>query len=360
MSQLCQQQEKILDVLALLVAQKDQTTKRPTSSSGSSATALNLGTISHGPVSHFQAYHPLNHVHFHTQGPPLLLNHQVSHPSVSRHHFLHPLLSPLVCPLHSQIQPLVSHGPVSHSPVSHFQAYHPLKIVIHSHLPFASSRPLQSGHTSSLPAHPYSSGRTFRHSQTGQPLSSNPVFQEQTLSSGQVILTEQPSHSQGNLRPHLMQQQPCSTLMSGTAHAEYSPTPAFSDDFDFDWTGSDSDYLTSQSGDPETQWSTPVAYSSRDSSLSRSEPFASPSDVECVEIISSSSSEASRGVRPSQPALSKTIPQPPFKTPPKLRTVEQVMHNYSGTGLAALRKLTTALAREAIFGREALVKLSLS
>ena len=36
------------------------------------------------------------------------------------------------------------------------------------------------------------------------------------------------------------------------------------------------------------------------------------------------------------------------------------MHNYSGTGLAALRKLTTALAREAIFGWEALVKLSLS
>ena len=36
------------------------------------------------------------------------------------------------------------------------------------------------------------------------------------------------------------------------------------------------------------------------------------------------------------------------------------MHNYSGTGLAALRKLTTALASEAIFGREALVKLSLS
>ena len=152
-----------------------------------------------------------------------------------------------------------------------------------------------------------------------------------------------------------MQQHPCSTLTSGTTHAEYSPTPAFSDDFDFDWTGSDSDYLSSQSGDPETQWSTPVAYSS---TLSRSEPFASPSDVDCVEIISSSSSEASRGVLPSQPALSKSIPQPPFKTPPKLRTVEQVMHNYSGTGLAALRKLTTALAREAIL--ETLVKLSLS
>ena len=164
-----------------------------------------------------------------------------------------------------------------------------------------------------------------------------------------MIHIEQPSRNQGNLIPHLMQQHPCSTLTSGTTHAEYSPTPAFSDDFDFDWTGSDSDYLTSQSGDPETQWSTPVAYSS---TLSRSEP----PDVDCVEIISSSSSEASRGVLPSQPALSKSIPQPPFKTPPKLRTVEQVMHNYSGTGLAALRKLTTALAREAIL--ETLVKLS--
>jgi hypothetical protein len=159
------------------------------------------------------------------------------------------------------------------------------------------------------------------------------VFQEQTvaLPSGQAI-------------------------MSQTAHSEYSQTPGYTDDFDFDW-ASDSDYLTSQSADPETQWSTPVAYSSRDSSLSRSEPFASPSDVECVEIISSSRSEASRGV---QPALSRSIPQPPFKTPPKLRTVEQVMRNYSGTDLFALRKLTTALAREAIFGRKALVKLSLS
>ena len=40
--------------------------------------------------------------------------------------------------------------------------------------------------------------------------------------------------------------------------------------------------------------------------------------------------------------------------------MEQVLHNYSGTDLAALRKLTTALAREAIFGREELAKKSLT
>ena len=43
MSQLCQQQEKILNVLVLLVAQKDQTTKRPTNPSGSSASAFKSG-----------------------------------------------------------------------------------------------------------------------------------------------------------------------------------------------------------------------------------------------------------------------------------------------------------------------------
>lgn len=36
------------------------------------------------------------------------------------------------------------------------------------------------------------------------------------------------------------------------------------------------------------------------------------------------------------------------------------MNRYSGTDLASLRKLTTALAREAIFGREELAQKSLS
>ena len=438
MSQLCQQQEKILDVLALLVAQKDQTTKRLSSPSGSSATAVKSGDNQSrssqslpGPSSSEDCY-PRSLPHSGPSTPsessgftPFRQPPSFASPSSQSIRLSPPFSNPTANqPRSSQSLPslassedryprsLPHSGPSAPSESSGFTPFrqppsfaspssqsiglsppfsnptasqpqssqslpslsssedrYPLSPSGHSYHSrsgsstpsesspfrqpptfasppsqsiglssptfsnptdsspsffaqptsqptFASSRPLQSGHNSSLPAHPYSSGRTFRHSQTGRPLSSNPVFQEQTLSSGQVILTEQPSHNQGNLRPQLMQQQPCSPLTSGTAHAEYSPTPAFSDDFDFDWTGSDSDYLTSQSGDPETQWSTPVAYSSRDSSLSRSEPFASPSDVECVEIISSSSSEASRGVRPSQPALSKTIPQPPFKTPP--------------------------------------------
>ena len=268
MSQLCQQQEKILDVLALLVAQKDQTTKRLSSPTGSPATAVKSGdnqsqssqslsgpsssedryprslphsgpstpsessgftpfrqppsfaspssqsirlsppfsnptanqprssqslpslassedryprSLPHSgpsapsessgftpfrqppsfaspssqsiglsppfsnptasPVSHFQAYHPLKiviHSHLlgihiiHAQGPPLLLNH---HPSVSRQHLLHPLLSPLVCPpLHSQIQPIVvphsSHSQ-PHSQHLHHRALYNLDIIPH-------------------------------------------------------------------------------------------------------------------------------------------------------------------------------------------------------------------------------------
>ena len=54
------------------------------------------------------------------------------------------------------------------------------------------------------------------------------------------------------------------------------------------------------------------------------------------------------------------IQKPPFDTPPKLLPVERVMMDYPGTVVASLRRLTTALARDAIFGREALCRSSLS
>ena len=54
------------------------------------------------------------------------------------------------------------------------------------------------------------------------------------------------------------------------------------------------------------------------------------------------------------------IQQPPFSTPPKLLPVERVMMDYPGTDEASLRRLMTALAREAIFGRDALCRSSLS
>ena len=45
---------------------------------------------------------------------------------------------------------------------------------------------------------------------------------------------------------------------------------------------------------------------------------------------------------------SKNIPPPPFLTPPKLKSVEQVMSDVLGSDVASLRLLTTALARNAI------------
>ena len=55
-----------------------------------------------------------------------------------------------------------------------------------------------------------------------------------------------------------------------------------------------------------------------------------------------------------------TIPPPPFDTPPKLKTVEYVMKSFPGKDLASLRRLTTALAREAIFGREEMMSRSIT
>ncbi len=54
------------------------------------------------------------------------------------------------------------------------------------------------------------------------------------------------------------------------------------------------------------------------------------------------------------------IPPEPFPTPPKLKLVEQVMSECSGTDILSLRRLTTALAREAIFGKKEMSKKSLS
>ena len=56
--------------------------------------------------------------------------------------------------------------------------------------------------------------------------------------------------------------------------------------------------------------------------------------------------------------LPPKVPQPPFKTPPKLQPVEYVLKNFPGKEVAILRNLTTALARDAIFGRAELAKLS--
>ena len=53
-------------------------------------------------------------------------------------------------------------------------------------------------------------------------------------------------------------------------------------------------------------------------------------------------------------------PPPPFSTPPKLFPVEQVMNDHPGTDVNSLRELAKALARDAIFGRDKLIKSSLS
>ena len=47
---------------------------------------------------------------------------------------------------------------------------------------------------------------------------------------------------------------------------------------------------------------------------------------------------------------------PPFTTPPKLLPVDEVMQDYPGNDIFTLQRLTTALARDAIFGKQALVR----
>ena len=86
--------------------------------------------------------------------------------------------------------------------------------------------------------------------------------------------------------------------------------------------------------------------------------------TEELEFLTSSSSwpdQAAQqiGSRHYQPK--SVIPPPiPFVTPPKLKPVEKVMNDHTGNDVAILRELAIALARDAVFGREELIKNSLS
>ena len=53
-------------------------------------------------------------------------------------------------------------------------------------------------------------------------------------------------------------------------------------------------------------------------------------------------------------------PPPPFLTPPKLQPVEKVMGDHPGNDVATLRELAIALACDAVFGRQELIKNRLS
>ena len=94
------------------------------------------------------------------------------------------------------------------------------------------------------------------------------------------------------------------------------------------------------------------------------QPYPQPSS-------SNSYSQASFSNSCSQPFNPLTPPQknepvpasllpPPFSTPPKLLPVDEVMRDHPGNDIFTLRRLTTALARDAIFGKQALGRSSLS
>ena len=117
----------------------------------------------------------------------------------------------------------------------------------------------------------------------------------------------------------------------------------FSDDFqyDYDWDTTTDEDLEFLSSPPWVSRSS--SFSNQTSSGSGSELFTPP-PPKCATF---------------QP---QNIPPPPspFNTPPKLLPVEQVMRDHPGIDVARLRKLTFALAWDAIFGREELARCSLS
>ena len=125
---------------------------------------------------------------------------------------------------------------------------------------------------------------------------------------------------------------------------------SLTDDLDL-WTEDDSDYL---SMDPYDRWH----QDTRETSYSGGETAVLPSSSD-PQTATSSGENSKKYASPSTPT-SFRIPPMPFSTPPKMKEVEEVMSENSGTDTASLRKLTTALAREAIFGRKEMATMSLS
>ena len=81
--------------------------------------------------------------------------------------------------------------------------------------------------------------------------------------------------------------------------------------------------------------------------------------------VTHSSQLASTTPQAMQPAgtsyeAQSVIKKTPFDTPPKLYPVERFMMDYPGTDVASLKWLTTALAKDIIFGREAFCRSSLN
>ena len=333
-SQLVQQQEKIVDILSQLVSKSDsqsQATSTPNKKFSTTTTQLSL-PIQSQPLVPPTSSAPLLSQPFSPPFSPPFSNSPPFSPTPSGLEHLEQQQSR---PRHL-LQPFSpysgghgnSHsGPHSYSTPGQFHSNSGRTSGSEAPGQFHSNsgrtsgseafqeKTLPSGHGNSHSGpHSYSTPGQF-HSNSGR-TSGSEAFQEKTLPSGQMMLIEQDYSV------------PIHTSMS---------LDSFSDDFT-NWTDEDSDYLTSQSighsDNMHSQW-----YGSTSHSGARNEP--------------------SRSVTP-LPQIPKRFPPPPFSTPPKLRTVEEVMANYSGSDAASLRKLTTALAREAIFGREELIKKSLT
>ncbi len=343
--QLIEKQDKIIDILSMFATNRLQSTSaspdnRFTSlTQDSSADGLPLPMTSDTNLSPALPFHPLASSTGSGQSDSLMCHSQQAPPSC---HTVPPSNSARSIQDGSPIQavppshlPLAS--PAGHSSISVFRS--PSNRSISSVF-----KPPSGQMVDPLPDQSLTPNR---------PSSQMPsqVFQEQVLSSGEVLFTEQDSEHQVQI---LLPKQ-----HSGQSdYASERSNSTFPEDFNFGWTEEDSDYLTSHSDDLcSPGWYGPTLSTrchSRDASCSGNETITSPSPQTSI------GSSRTRSVTPLPQMSPHNIPPPPFSTPPKLKTVEQVMSRYSGSDLASLRKLTTALAREAIFGRDVLAQKSLS
>ena len=107
----------------------------------------------------------------------------------------------------------------------------------------------------------------------------------------------------------------------------------------------------SQSSNSNYQSSNYQSSSDNDATLS-----TTTIDHDSLQLSGSSSSSTT--------SINASILQPSFSTPPKLQSIEQVLGDNPGdnpgSSVANLRNLALSLARDAIFGREQMVRCSIS
>ena len=270
----------------------------------------------------------------------------------------------------------VASSAVCHYPAASPAAKHAVASSAVSHYPAAVSPATISTAMSSTAA----LSPAFRYRVVFPPVRKGTIFQPRSL---QYSDAEESSHHQSDMEQSLQQSTTQTPLHNSSMQLSFQLPDATQSSFQhpstlpsrkqgvtlteefYNWTDKDSDHLSSYSWDvPDNKsgsgFTTSVSSSEHVLASGCFSPTMIRDDPASRPGTSGLQSQTTAVLPPASKQMTSLLPPPPFSTPPKLKPVEEVMSNITGTDVASLRNLATSLARESIFGKDELAKKSSS